>query len=466
MSAVAEENWDVLVLGAGASGLVAAKLLQKQGATRIALIDEYNHVGGNHIDRHIEPFTFDIGTFIFYNNSPFFDHFPELLSIYTPVEINFGRVTPTGDVSFYPLSISKEVLAKGPIEICWTILSLFAARLFRSKPTNAGDFARFWIGDRLFQKSGLSNYMERFYGVKPEAIEISFAEKRMNWISNAASLRRYVKGLWKLNKYSPKARQLVRPRTGFATIYAAARSSLERGGAVFLLGEPIVSITNVANEFTVCTKSQTLRSGRIIGTIPLRTMLSLCRLDDAPQLTSVALASLFFSFKGDRGFPHNILYNFALSGRWKRLTMFSDFYGTADGREYFCVEVNMRSSGDEINQLAEDFITDVQNWSLFKGKCVFEGYQITANAYPVYTAGASEAAQKAITKLRHFGIEAFGRQGGFDYLPSTWATTIVVQNALSNKNASGASASPGTTLVAQSRSGEALKCAAQSRCEG
>jgi len=180
MRAVAEENWNALVLGAGASGLVAAKLLQKQGATHIALIDEYDHIGGNHIDRHIEPFTFDIGSFIFYDKSPFFEHFPELLSCYTPVEIHIGRITPSGDISSYPLSISKEVFAKGPIEICWTILSLSAARLFRSKPTNAGDFARFWIGDRLYQKSGLANYIERFYGVSPEAIEIDFAEKRMD----------------------------------------------------------------------------------------------------------------------------------------------------------------------------------------------------------------------------------------------------------------------------------------------
>ncbi len=203
---------------------------------------------------------------------------------------------------------------------------------------------------------------------------------------------------------------------------------------MFVLGEPIISISKAGNEFKVCTKSRVLRARRLIGTIPLRTMLSLCGFDDAPQLTSVELASLFFSFKGDRGFDHSILYNFTLSGRWKRLTMFSDYYGAADGREYFCVEVNMRISGDEINQLADDFTTITHNVGLFRGECRLEGYQTTRNAYPVYTTGASEAARRAIAKLRDFGIEALGRQGGFDYLPSAWATTIVVQNALSTKS--------------------------------
>ena len=48
---------------------------------------------------------------------------------------------------------------------------------------------------------------------------------------------------------------------------------------------------------------------------------------------------MFFSFSGRRGFSQSILYNFTHHGAWKRLTVYSDFYGTSDGREFFAVEV-------------------------------------------------------------------------------------------------------------------------------
>jgi L-2-hydroxyglutarate oxidase LhgO len=44
VNAAANKNWDALILGAGVSGLVTAKLLQKQGASKVALIDEYSHL--------------------------------------------------------------------------------------------------------------------------------------------------------------------------------------------------------------------------------------------------------------------------------------------------------------------------------------------------------------------------------------------------------------------------------------
>jgi hypothetical protein len=128
------------------------------------------------------------------------------------------------------------VFAKGTIEIGRTILSLLRARLFRSAPTNAGDFARFWIGDRLYQKSGLANYLERFYGVEAEDIEIDFAKKRMGWISEKASFGNLFKDLCKSNKNRPRSQELVRPPTGFVTIYEMARRSLEQGGGDIRVG--------------------------------------------------------------------------------------------------------------------------------------------------------------------------------------------------------------------------------------
>ncbi|MGH3751275.1 MAG: NAD(P)-binding protein [Pseudonocardiaceae bacterium] len=44
---------DAIVLGAGISGLVSASILVEQGNGRVLVVDEYGHVGGNHIDRAV-----------------------------------------------------------------------------------------------------------------------------------------------------------------------------------------------------------------------------------------------------------------------------------------------------------------------------------------------------------------------------------------------------------------------------
>jgi len=61
----AADTFEVMVLGAGISGLVSASVLLKQGYQNIIVVDEYDHIGGNHIDCSIGEYTFDIGSFIF-----------------------------------------------------------------------------------------------------------------------------------------------------------------------------------------------------------------------------------------------------------------------------------------------------------------------------------------------------------------------------------------------------------------
>ena len=63
----------------------------------------------------------------------------------------------------------------------------------------------------------------------------------------------------------------------------------------------------------------------VVSTIPIDHV-RVCGLQ-LTALPTVTLISLFFSFSGDRGFASSILYNFAHSGAWKRLTVYSDFYG-------------------------------------------------------------------------------------------------------------------------------------------
>jgi hypothetical protein len=426
------DTFAAIVLGAGISGLVTASILLKQGYPNIVVVDEYDHIGGNHIDCRIGEYTFDIGSFIFQDDSPLLVHLPEILPLYCPIDPSWGRLNPQGVVTKYPISIKDDLIASGPVEWVRIISSVLFARIFRRRLQNARDFAQFWIGARLLYRSGLGKYMERFYGLAPEKIDIRFAEKRMLWIKEHASVRRYLSlpGWLKPRVKVAPNQQLARPREGFTFLYKGAAERLQRSGVTFLLGAKMCSLRKKDGMFILDMGGRTVTASRVVSTIPLQRAQDLCGIVSDEKLQTVTLISLFYSFSGERGFKESVLYNFSHAGAWKRLTVYSDFYGRVGGREFFAVEVNADHVSGSVETAAQDFRRHTQENKLFSGDLQLEGSHIVSNAYPIYTDNADERAAKAIALLRAAGVESLGRQGGFDYQPTARDTTLKAEAAL------------------------------------
>ncbi|SDT58436.1 FAD-dependent oxidoreductase [Bradyrhizobium canariense] len=426
--AEATEHYEAIVLGAGVSGLVSASVLLAQGYRRILVTDAYDHVGGNHIDWSTGDYTFDAGSFIFQDDSPLLRHFPELLPRYTPIFPDWGRLNPQGVVTAYPISVKDDIVGAGPMGWIRIFSSLLYARLFQRKIRNAKEFARYWIGGYLLHSSGLEAYMKRFYGVPPDEIDIQLAQKRMLWISEHASLANLIRRLLPQSK-GPANRQLIRPKEGFSHLYKVAAERLEEGGVTFVLGASFQALEKNDKTFCLRMNDRTVSSDRVISTIPINHVEAMCGFE-SEKLNSITLLSLFFSFSGQRGFSQSILYNFSHEGTWKRLTMHSDFYGRVNGREYFAAEV-IANDIDFSTPLAEqNFRKHVQANGLFEGDLKLEGSMILENAYPIYTERSGARAAEAIRSLKAFGIESFGRQGGFDYQPTARVSTIEAESAL------------------------------------
>jgi hypothetical protein len=395
------------------------------------VVDEYARVGGNHIDCSIGEYTFDIGSFIFQDDSPLLAHLPEILPLYVPINPTWGRLNPQGVVTRYPISVKDDILAAGPIEWLRMLSSVLFARIFLRRLQNARDFAQYWIGVRLLHRSGLENYMKRFYGLPAEKIDIKFAEKRMFWIRQRASLRESVRR-WMTRPSGVAAnQQLARPREGFSHLYQAAVPRLERCGVTFRLGQKMLSLQGKDGVFSLETERGRVSTRRVVSTIPLERIQNLCGMRSEERFTTVTLMTLFFSFAGDRGFAYSILYNFSQTGSWKRLTVYSDFYGESGGREFFAVEINADLVFDSVDTAEQDFRRHALENGLFVGDLRLEGSHTVSNAYPVYAEGADEQALKVIAELKALGIESFGRQGGFDYQPTARDTTLKAEAALS-----------------------------------
>lgn len=423
-------DYDVIVLGAGISGLVTASVLAAQGNERVLVADVYDHVGGNHIDFTSGPYTFDIGSLIFQDDSPLLKHFPEMLPAYVVIDPSWGRLNPQKVVTRYPISIRDDVLAAGPAGVSRILASAIYARVFQRNMNNAKEFARYWIGGHLLHRSGLEAYMTRFYGVDPADIDIDLAQKRMRWISENASVLNQIKRRLDRTPPGPSNRQLARPREGFSHLYAIARRKLERNGATFLLGADLKRLERDGEGFRLAVNGSLVSSKRVISTIPINHAEALCGLPSQP-LRSITLISLYFSFSGRRGFEQSVLYNFSHTGSWKRITVYSDFYGRANAREYFTVEVVSDRLIDTVEKAEADFRRHVAENDLLRGDLVLEGSASLDNAYPVYSDRSAERAAEAIARLEAFGVESFGRQGGFNYQPTARNSTLEAEIALS-----------------------------------
>lgn len=424
------ERCDAIVLGAGVSGLVSASVLAQQGCKRIVVVDEYDHIGGNHIDWSSGGYTFDIGSLIFQDDSPLLKHFPELLAYYVPIQPRWARLTPQRLITSYPISVKDDILRAGPVEIARILASAIHARIFQRRMRNAREFARHWIGSYLLRRSGLDAYMTRFYGISSDKIGIELARKRMQWISEHGSLRAMLGRLRRQKPPAPTNRQLARPREGFAHLYAAAAKALSKRGAEIVTGAKLDRIEKLGNRFALFADGGVIVADRIVSTIPIRRLQALCSLPVSQELETITLLALYFSFDGARGFDEEIIYNFSYNGAWKRLTMYSDFYGRAHGREYFAVEVIANHIDGSVARAEADFRSHVAANGLFRGDLKLEGSQFLENAYPIYRNGADDSAAEAIAALKAFGIESFGRQGGFNYQPTARVSTLEAEAAL------------------------------------
>lgn len=424
------EEFDAVVLGAGISGLVSAAILSRQGYARILIVDDYEQVGGNHLDWSSKGYTFDIGSLIFQDDSPLLAYFPELLPLYQPIEPEWARLNPQGMITTYPISVRDDIWGGGFVSLVRIFTSLIFSRLFRRRMGNAHDFARFWIGDYLLHRSGLESYMKRFYGVSTEEIDIELAKKRMMWISEHASVRNVLSKLFSRHRPGPTNRQLARPQAGFGALYKVAVDRLEKEGVAVSLAAEMAGIDKIGDQFRVRTKDKIILTNRIISTIPIERAVALCGLESGPHLETITLIGLFFSFAGNRGFRQPIIYNFSHRGAWKRLTMYSDFYGTVNEREYFGAEVIASHAGGSVEAAEADFRKHVLENALFKGELQLEGARVLDHAYPIYRRGAAQHATQAIERLRSFGIESLGRQGGFNYQPTARSSTVEAEAAL------------------------------------
>lgn len=417
---------DTIVLGAGVAGLTAAKTLSDAGH-RVIVVDKAEVPGGAHRSRNIGGYTFDVGSIFFESRSPLFDLFPDLRAECPEVRRRQQRITPAGTLAHYPFE-AAEILG-------WSwrarlaIARELSLRAFRRRvPETVDELCRARLGKTIYTASGLEAYITRFHQEPPSAIGTEFFFRRMGFVGRGAGLggilseaRRMVLG--QTARKGPPLPLRVRPVQGFDRFYAVVARQLRAQGVAFMLDGEITRVGRTDMGFEVIAGGIRLTAARIVSAIPI---VELHRLvfGAALALESLDLLTLFVSCPKGSPVSGNVLFNFHGSGRWKRLTRYSEIYtdhpgaGLRRDRDFFSVEITLpHGTAPEPEVAFADFVGHVSGLNLFPPELSLEGFEVVEDAYPIYRPGASAVVAAALDRLTRFGIISVGRQGRFEYLP-------------------------------------------------
>ena len=416
------KNGEVLVLGAGPAGLSAADILARRGYA-VRVLDRADRCGGAHRSHNIGRYTFDVGSIFYEDSARIFDLAPGLREICPLTQRVQRRIGMEGSLLHYPID-PRDLLTWSNTDLFRAFCSLTHSRLFHNMDGTLEAICHARLGPMFFDRTGLKRYISRSYHVPASEIDESFFFHRMAFLEKAtrpsALMRSIVRAIRRQPvRRGPPSKLRIRPAEGFDVMFDRIRTALEGRGVSFILGKEVEQIRRVGTDFTVQTSSQMLHAGSVVATIPLN-VTHRALFGTGTGLSSLALMTLFVSASRLDPNVGNVLFNFHGSGRWKRATIYSRLYpDLMHGREFFSVEVTLPPNTRPDPEAAFfDLRTHLYGLGL-ASDLRLAGFDSIDSAYPTYTNGSGPLINKILSRVTETGIVMAGRQGRFEYLPTS-----------------------------------------------
>lgn len=409
----------VAVLGGGAAGVVAAQELAARGAT-VDLIERQEQLGGLHRSVVLDGDAFDTGVFLFSHKHEFVKSFPALRSEFISVNSPRLSLTPDGTLDKWPISAGGYLRSHGLLHTGRAVCSLLVSKVRDRRRATVAEFAQFHIGRQLYTDTGLRHYIERLYGVPDSEVGIEFASQRLGYIENFVKDRLRARTRQLISRrvqHSKPDAFLVRPREGFGFLYGRIRELLEQSGVRVHLNCPLQFIRKVAKGYELQLGEHVHHYDEVVSTVPIPVLLRLAGESLQSRVEHMGLLSLFY-----RGMflpEAAVLCNFTYESRWKRLCVFSYYYGRSGGEDFLTVEV----TGSDLSparqrELSADFEEHAMRHRLFRERPRLLSAVVTEHAYPIFRRGHTENVQRESELLGCLGIRTVGRQGNHKYLSS------------------------------------------------
>lgn len=412
----------LIVLGAGIAGLAAADRLARAGH-RVTVIEARPDSGGTHRAHAIGPYTFDVGSIFYEEAARLFDLAPGLREMAPMVRRIQRRVGPQGKLMQYPIE-PRDLLRWPRRQLARAVWDMLRSRLLLKRDGTLETVCLQRLGPTIFEGTGLKSYITRFHHVSPKVLDEEFFYSRMGFIEKAtrpkALLRAGMRALLrKPFRRGPPAVLRVRPVEGFAPMFDAVQARLETHGVQFVFDTALERIERRGAGFAVVTPGETFEADGVISTVPLETV-HRAVFGTPLGLRSLDLMTLFVSAGRLEAEAGNVLFNFHAEGRWKRITVYSRIYPERmRDREFFSVEITLPPDQPPDPEAAFADLSGHLDRLGIAGDLALEGHTLVPAAYPLYVPGHGAVLAARLAALRDFGIVTVGRQGRFEYLPTS-----------------------------------------------
>jgi protoporphyrinogen oxidase len=431
---VQPQRFDVLILGAGIAGLYAAHRLAGEGR-RVAVVERTDRCGGAHRSTSIGPYTFDHGSIFYEDDAPLFDLAEGLLETCPAVMRRQRRIAPSGEVVHYPIE-PRDIMRAPKSTLALAGLDLLWRRLFTRRDGTLATILRQRMGRRFLALTGLEHYITRFHHVGPELIDQRFFFNRMAQIARFTQGSAMIKaGFSALRgkrsiQGAPRPPLHIRPYSGYAALFDPIRHQLEERGVTFFFNEDLESVSRTEDGHLVRTSGAEFSTASLVNTIPLDSLHRVL-FGEPSGLHLLDMTILFVSAERLDPATGNVLFNFHADGRWKRATIYSRLYPEADTeREFFAVEVTITPGEAHDPEAAfADFARHIEGLGLASG-LKLESSAFHPDCYPLYTPGSDERIEQVLAKIAAEDIITVGRQGRFEYLPTSTGVILQVRNQL------------------------------------
>jgi len=417
----------IAILGGGVSGVCVAAELSKDKRFSVDLIEKESYLGGLHRSVRKNGYAFDIGLFLFQEDHELLRTFPFLVNDLVEVQPIHLTITPRGTIDRYPLTLKVFKEDNGWFGLLRAACSLAHSKCLYYKRDSVPAFAKYYMGAAVYRHGGVQNYIERLYGMKDEDIGLEFAMQRLAHFAGPQVSRALLQVLpfalssrFKRLSAEWPTRVFARPQAGFEALYRKIAEHLRANGVSIKLSCEARSVQKEGDQFLVDFGSFKKNYDKIVSTIPIPVMLRLIGEKMDARIDNMGLYSLFY-----RGIPCHkwtTMFNLSLSGAWKRMINFSNFYKENASGNYIAVEVTTKDIiGQSLQLMRTDFERHVALACLFQEPPEYLGGVITERAYPVFRTDDNSRIKQERNKLSAFGIESVGRQGDFEYLSSSAA---------------------------------------------
>lgn len=417
---------DVLIIGGGVSGLMAAIELLENGK-KVIVLEKESVVGGQCktevLQSNDETYRFDYGGHRFItNNEVLLSFVEEILGDDLLIAQRSSVILHQNRVYAYPLNI-KNLFRVAPFKLLFgASLDTIKIILKLIKPDNHN--FKSWISSR-FGKTLYDNffgpYTKKLWGVEPESLSSDWAGQRISLLD----LKDVAKKLLFKNKKTARtyAKSYRYPKYGFGGLPKKMAQKIESLGGEIFVNEEVESFIYSNNKIELIkTKNSSYQAQNIISTMPLNEMSFKLGFESGLKFRSLRFLCIGLDIEDFS--PHTWQYvsDYDLLPTRIQEPKRRSPSMSPKGKSSIMLEIPCNKN-DEIWDMDEDKLLELVKKDLKRLKFEIEDKIVdyfsfsTEHAYTLMDIDYNEKRDKTIDYLNNFqNLIMAGRQGTFRYI--------------------------------------------------